>query len=54
MRALIGVPIWSAGHVRGSLYVTDRADGNPFDDDDERTLVTLARHASTVIEREWY
>ena len=54
MEALIGVPIWSAGHVRGSLYVTDRDDGKPFDDQDERVLVTLARHASTVIEREWY
>ena len=54
MRALIGVPIWSGAHVRGSLYVTDRADGRPFDDRDERLLVTLARHASAVIEREWY
>ena len=54
MEALIGVPIWSGGHVRGSLYVTDRADGKPFDDRDERTLVTLARHASTVIALEWY
>ena len=54
MHALIGVPIWSAGHVRGSLYVTDRNDGQSFDDNDERVLITLARHASTVIEREWY
>ena len=54
MRALIGVPIWTAGHVRGSLYVTDRDDGDSFDDSDERILITLARHASTVIEREWY
>ena len=40
--------------VRGALYVTDREDGQPFDEDDERLVLTLARHASTVIEREWY
>jgi GAF domain-containing protein len=40
--------------VRGSLYVTDRADGKPFDDDDERLLLTLGQHASHVIDRDWY
>jgi GAF domain-containing protein len=54
MRTLLGVPIWCGAHVRGSLYVTDRSDGEPFDERDERLLVTLAQHASTVIEREWY
>jgi GAF domain-containing protein len=54
MKALLGVPLWAQGNVRGSLYVTDRSDGKPFDDEDERLLVTLAQHASQVIEREWY
>ena len=54
MSRLLGVPIWAGGEVRGSLYVTDRAHGRPFSDDDERTMLTLARHASTVIEQEWY
>jgi GAF domain-containing protein len=54
MRALVGVAIWVHGTVRGALYVTDRTDGRPFDQDDERTLVTLAGHASKVIELEWY
>lgn len=54
MRSLLGVPIWCAGHVRGSLYVTDRSDEQPFDEHDERLLVTLAQHAAAVIEREWY
>ena len=54
MRALLGVPLWVDGIVRGSLYVTDRTDGKPFDDDDERLLLTLARHASQVIEERWY
>ena len=54
MRSLLGVPLWSQGVVRGALYVTDREDGKPFDDDDELLVLTLARHASHVIEREWY
>ena len=54
MERLIGVAIWVHGEVRGSLYTTDRADGRQFDDRDERVLLTLADHASQVIEREWY
>lgn len=54
MRSLLGVPLWSRGVVRGALYVTDREDGKPFDDADELLVATLARHASQVIEREWY
>ena len=54
MRALAGVPIWSQGHVRGSLYVADRREGRTFGVDDERILETLAVHASRVIEEEWY
>jgi GAF domain-containing protein len=42
MQRLLGLPLWSHGNVRGSLYVTDRLDGKPFD------------HASKVIEEEWY
>ena len=40
--------------VRGALYVTDRQDGRPFDDDDERVLTLLGEHASRVIDRDWY
>lgn len=54
MKSLLGVPVWAQGNVRGSLYVTDRTDGKPFDDDDERLLVLLAEHASKVIAGEWY
>jgi two-component system sensor histidine kinase DevS len=54
MQRMLGVALWSHGEVRGSLYVTDRTDGKPFDDDDERVVVTLAAHASKVIEEEWY
>jgi two-component system sensor histidine kinase DevS len=54
MQRMLGVALWVHGEVRGSLYVTDRGDGQPFDDDDEAVLITLAQHAGRVIEDEWY
>jgi two-component system, NarL family, sensor histidine kinase DevS len=54
MKALLGVPIWVAREVRGSLYVTDKHGTGRFDDDDEAVLCVLARHAGNVIERHWY
>lgn len=54
MQRMIGVPIWAGGQVRGSMYVTDRVDGEPFDDDDERALVALAHHATFIVERYWF
>ena len=54
MKTMLGVPIWADGEVRGSLYVTDRDGGDPFTDDDVAVLLTLARHAGTIVERQWY
>lgn len=54
MKRLLGVAVWVAGEVRGSIYVTDRQDGRPFGDEEEQTLLTLARHAAHVIEHDWY
>jgi GAF domain-containing protein len=54
MKTLLGVPLWVAQQVRGSLYVTDKDGGEPFEDGDEATLLTLAHHASYVIESRWY
>jgi GAF domain-containing protein len=54
MKRMLGVPIWANGVVRGSMYVTDRADEAPFDDEDERAMVTLAKHVSFVVEKYWY
>ena len=54
MVTLLGVPLWAAGVVRGSLYVTDRDGGKPFRDDDEAVLVTLARHVTHIIENDWH
>ncbi len=54
MQRMLGVPIWANGIVRGSMYATDRSDDLPFDDDDERAMVTLARHVSYIVERYWF
>ena len=54
MKTLLGRPIWVAGALRGALYVTDRAGGHPFRDEDDETLVILAGHAGRIIARRWY
>ena len=54
MKALLGVPIFASGEVRGALYVTDRQDGGQFDEADEETLRVLARHAGLIIAASWY
>jgi GAF domain-containing protein len=50
MTTLLGVPITSGERVLGDLYLTDRLDGHPFDADDERLAILLARHAAVAIE----
>ncbi|TAK55577.1 MAG: GAF domain-containing protein [Dehalococcoidia bacterium] len=54
MKALLGLPIFASGEVRGALYVTDRRDGGAFDEDDEAALRVLARHAGLIIAATWY
>lgn len=54
MKRLLGIALWVGLDVRGSIYVADREDGAPFDDDDERTLLTLGLHASLVIDQRWF
>ena len=54
MKTMLGVAIWAQGEVRGSLYVTDRDGGKPFTDDDVAVLLTLARHAGLIVERDWF
>lgn len=54
MKTMLGVPIWAHGEVRGSLYVTDRNGSEPFRLDDEQILLVLARHATNIMERDWY
>ncbi|MCC6179291.1 MAG: GAF domain-containing sensor histidine kinase [Chloroflexi bacterium] len=50
MKTLLGVPIVLNGRVLGDLYLTDRLDGAPFDEDDERLARLLARHAAVAID----
>ncbi len=51
MKTLLGVPILLGERVLGNLYLTERADGNPFDEDDLRALRVFAAHAATAIDR---
>lgn len=54
MKSLLGVQLWAHQQVRGSLYISEKSSGEPFEDDDEKILLVLARHASQIIERDWY
>jgi two-component system sensor histidine kinase DevS len=54
MKSMLGVPIWTREEVRGSLYVTDKDEGQPFSSEDEVLLSVLARHAANVIAKDWY
>ena len=50
MTSFLGVPIISKGQHLGSLYLSDRVDGKPFDEEDERLIALLAGHAAVAIE----
>ena len=49
MQSFLGVPITVGGEVFGSLYLCDRTDGFPFDDDDEHVTEILASVAGAAI-----
>lgn len=50
MRSFLGVPLIVRGEVFGNLYLTEKADGRAFTDDDERTVVALGAAAAVAIE----
>lgn len=50
MRSLLAVPIQVRARRFGTLSVTDRLDGEPFDADDEAVLAALAAAAGVAIE----
>ncbi len=50
MKSFLGVPIMSKGKHLGSLYLTDRVDGQPFSEDDQQMVELLAAHAAVAIE----
>lgn len=51
MKTFLGVPIEGRNHQRlGNLYLCDRVDGKPFDEEDERLVVFFATFAAIAIE----
>jgi len=50
MRSFLGVPILIRGEAWGNLYLTEKADGEPFAPDDEEAVVVLADWAAIAIE----
>ena len=50
MRSFLGVPITVRGQVWGSLYLTEKQDGEDFDDDDVDAIVVLAEWAAVAID----
>ena len=51
MHSLLGVPIMLGSQVLGNLYLTERIDGQPFNQTDLKSLQVLAAQAATTIER---
>jgi signal transduction histidine kinase len=51
MRSLLGTPVLLGDRVLGDIYLTDRLDSQPFDEDDLAAVQLLAAHAATAIER---
>jgi signal transduction histidine kinase len=50
MRTFLGVPVARAGRRYGNLYLTEKAGGAPFDDEDEALVVAFAAFAVGAIE----
>jgi signal transduction histidine kinase len=50
MRRFLGVPIRVRDEVFGNLYLTEKAGGEEFDDDDENVVSALATAAGVAIE----
>ncbi|GGR37086.1 PP2C family protein-serine/threonine phosphatase [Streptomyces roseolus] len=50
MRTLLGVAITVRGEIYGDLYLSERGDGRPFDEDDEAIVRALAGAAGIAIE----
>jgi signal transduction histidine kinase len=50
MRTFLGVPVRIRDEVFGNLYLTEKADGASFDDEDEAVLTALAAAAGVAIE----
>ncbi len=49
MRHFLGAPIEFSGEMFGALYLTDREDGRPFDQEDEQAVRLLAAACATAL-----
>jgi PAS domain S-box-containing protein len=49
MQGFLGVPIRRDQEMLGSLYLTDRVDGKPFNEADEAAIVALADYAAVAL-----
>ncbi|KBE89139.1 two-component system sensor histidine kinase DosT [Mycobacterium tuberculosis H2754] len=50
MRTFLGVPVRIRDEVFGNLYLTEKADGQPFSDDDEVLMQALAAAAGIAVD----
>ncbi len=50
MRTFLGVPVRIRDEVFGNLYLTEKADGQPFSDDDEVLVQALAAAAGVAVD----
>lgn len=50
MHSLLGVPIFAKGQLIGALYLSDKENGDPFNETDQKLVEMLARHAANAIE----
>jgi two-component system, NarL family, sensor histidine kinase DevS len=50
MRTFLGVPILLRGVVYGNLYLTEKAGGGPFTEEDEELVVLLSSQAAVAVE----
>jgi signal transduction histidine kinase len=50
MHTFLGVPILLRGVAYGNLYLTEKAGGADFDDEDEELVTLLAGHAAVAVE----
>ena len=50
MRSFLGAPIGRSGRRFGNLYLTEKAGGSSFDDEDEALVMALAAFAACAIE----
>ncbi len=50
MKSFLGVPILLRGVVYGNLYLTEKAGGGPFTEEDEELVVLLSSQAAVAVE----